>query len=59
MGAKKDKDMAILDYKAKKYAKKAQKMKDYKISEYKVAKIEEKQERYEAWLEEVEAMNDY
>lgn len=59
MGAKKDRDVSVIDHKAKKFKAKAAAMKLYKINEVKIAKIEEKQERYEAWLEEIEQMNDY
>ncbi len=59
MGAKKDKDMKILDHKAKKFKNKVNVWKEYGISQKKIDKLEEKQERYEAWLEEAEQMNDY
>ena len=59
MGAKKNRDVAVLDHKAKKFKERAQKMRDLGISEKKIAKMEAKQEKYELWLEEVEQMGDY
>jgi hypothetical protein len=59
MGAKKDKDVKILSYKSNFYKTKKEKMREFKVPEPKALKAEEKQERYEAWLEQVEQMNDY
>lgn len=59
MGAKKDKDVAILDHKAKKFKKIAAELKRFGISDKKIDKIEEKQKRYELWLEEIDEMGGY
>ena len=59
MGAKKDKDKKILDHKVKKFKNKVNIWKAYGISQKKIDKMEEKQERYEAWLEQAELGNDY
>jgi len=59
MGAKKDKDVATLTHKVNKFQTKVQKMREFNVNEAKIAEMEEKQERYEAWLEEIEQMNDY
>lgn len=59
MGAKKDKHMKILNHKAKKFKKLADEMKKFGVSDKKVKEIEERQQRYELWLEEIEEMGDY
>ncbi|GEM_PF-1524659 len=59
MGAKKDRDLKVLDHRAKKFKQKVAEMKKCGISQKKIDKMEEKQARYELWLEEVEQTGDY
>lgn len=59
MGAKKEKNKKVLDHKAKKFKQKANVWKTFNISPIKIRRIEEKQERYEEWLEAVDKGNDY
>jgi hypothetical protein len=59
MGAKKNRDLEIIDHNAKEKKELAKQMKKYKISDRKIAKIEAKQAKYEAWLIDVEQKPDY
>lgn len=59
MGAKKDRDKEILKYKRNKSKELAKAYKKFKIAQRKIEKIEEKEERYNNWLAEIEAEPDY
>lgn len=59
MGAKKDKDLKILNYKENKFKELAKNFKKYNIDDIKLAAVEAKEAKYKAWKDEVTAMPDY
>jgi hypothetical protein len=59
MGAKKDKHLKILNHKIKERKDKIKTWQDFGIDEKKCERLEAQQTRFEAWLEEIEAMGDY
>ncbi len=56
MGANKEECKRVLKHKADRHKVLTRTYKKYEISEEKIAEIEEKQERYEEWLNEVGKM---
>ena len=59
MGAKKDKDLKILDHKEKKYKELAKNFKKNDISQKKIDVVEAKEARYKNWKLNVQAKSDY
>lgn len=59
MGAKKNKDLEILDYKEKKAKKLATAFRKYNISQVKIAKMDAKETKYKKSKKDVQDRPDY